>query len=88
MTEIRLPAGTQVFAAPVPVCPEHGAMKPRAGSVNGYTATVWACPGWDGEGCSYEAPPREWGVIGVTAGPMRMRLTPLTLHGLLTNCYV
>jgi hypothetical protein len=77
-----------VYTAPVPRCPEHGEMKPRSGSAGGYTATVWACPGWDGEGCDYEAPPREWREIRI-AGPalIRMRsaperpLTPLILHG-------
>lgn len=59
---------SEVYFAPVPECPEHGPMKPRTGNVNGYTATAWACPGWDGEGCDYEAPPREWTYIGKTEG--------------------
>ena len=57
--------GFPLYSAPVPRCPEHGQMKPRSGDVgNGYTGTIWACPGWDGEGCGYQAPPREWVHIG------------------------
>jgi hypothetical protein len=58
---------------PPPRCPVHGEMKPRDTSVNGYTATAWACPGWDGEGCDYEAPPREWAQFAI-AGEMVIRL--------------
>lgn len=55
-----------LFTAPVPECPDHGPMKPRTGDAgNGYTGTVYVCPGWDGEGCDYEAPPRQWSEIGI-----------------------
>ncbi len=59
-----------LYTAPIPHCPVHGGpMKPRTGDVgNGYTGTVWVCPGWDGEGCDYEAPPQEWTCIGKTEG--------------------
>ena len=40
-------------------------MKPRSGDAgNGYTGTVWVCPGWDGEGCNYTAGGQEWTHIG------------------------
>ena len=61
------------YIAVTPRCPEHGEMKPRQGSVNGYTGTIWACPGWDGEGCGYQAPAAEWKQIGI-AGPARIYL--------------
>lgn len=44
------------------------------------TGTTWVCPGWDGEGCDYQAPPQEWRQIGI-AGPVWIEITPLTLHG-------
>ena len=74
------------YIAVAPRCPEHGPMKPRSGDTGtGYTGTIWACPGWDGEGCDYQAPPQEWRQIGI-AGPVRVRIrpspgTPLILHG-------
>jgi hypothetical protein len=62
-----------LYIAPVPQCPEHGRMKSRTGDIgNGYTGTIWVCPGWDGEGCDYRAPPPEWRKIGVTDGPVRL----------------
>lgn len=75
-----------VYIAVAPRCPEHGEMKARSGDVgNGYTGTTWTCPGWDGEGCDYQAPSQEWKQIGI-AGPVLIRIrrgpeTPLTLHG-------
>jgi hypothetical protein len=50
-----------------PECPAHGPMKRREGSVQGYTATVWTCPGFDGEGCDYEAPSADWGTTVIEA---------------------
>jgi len=49
----------------LPRCPLHGEMKPREGSVSGYTSTIWACPGFDGEGCDAED---TWTYAGKTEG--------------------
>jgi len=54
----------ELYIASAPECPQHGPMKARPGSINGYTATVYVCPGFDGEGCDYEAPAAEWKHIG------------------------
>ena len=80
-----LSGGGPAYIAVAPRCPVHGEMKRRAGDCgNGYAGTTWTCPGWDGEGCDYQAPPLEWHEIGI-AGPVRIyldrELTPLILHG-------
>jgi hypothetical protein len=39
----------------------------RAGtgvSPDGYSTGSWVCPGWDGEGCDYQAPEPEWQPLG------------------------
>jgi hypothetical protein len=62
-----------VFIEVTPQCPEHGPMKARLGQAQGYTCTVWVCPGWDGEGCDYQAPSREWGQLGWVTEQPRFR---------------
>lgn len=67
MAEIRT-GPAQLYIQMTPECPVHGLMKPRAGEAQGYTATTWECPGWDGEGCDYKAPETGWQQIGTTDG--------------------
>lgn len=72
---IVIDGGGPAYIEVTPRCPEHGEMKQRHGDAgNGYTGTTWVCPGWDGEGCSYQAPETEWRQIGIM-GPVRLRIT-------------
>lgn len=67
-----------VWYMPIPVCPVHGEMKRRTvDGGNGYNATLWVCPGFDGEGCDYRPGDLEWQPLGTTA---RMPVIHFTLE--------
>lgn len=55
--------GDALWIAPEPRCPRHGQLHREQYICQGYTASRWACHGFDGEGCDYEPPAPEWAEV-------------------------